>query len=88
MNNVTHTQVQELVTKLPVKKLPVAYKLLTKLTEEEMAGQSPQEKFLELSLSERRQLLAQQTEEILDQSYYQETAVEREEWQGGDFGDY
>ncbi|MBX3061097.1 MAG: hypothetical protein KF770_31950 [Anaerolineae bacterium] len=88
MNNITHTQVQELVTRLPVKKLPAAYAFLSKLTDEETPAPSLQVKFLSLSLTERRRLLAQQAEEMLIQSHYEETAKEREEWQGGDFGDY
>jgi hypothetical protein len=88
MNSVTYTQVQELISRLPVKKLPIAYEFLARLTDDESADQSLQEKFLSLSIMERRQLMAQQAEELLETSHYQETAVEREEWQGGDFIEY
>ena len=87
MNRVTYTQVQELISRLPVKKLPIAYEFLARLTDEEPADQSTQEIFLSLTLKERRQLMAQQADELLKTSYYQETAVDREEWQGGDFSD-
>lgn len=88
MNSVTYVEVQELLSRLPMKKLPIAYEFLARLTDEESAEQSMQEKFLSLSLKERRQLLAQQAEELLETAYYQETAVDREEWQGGDFIEY
>lgn len=88
MNRITYTQVQELIARLPVNKLPAAYDLLSKLSDEETPAQSVQAEFLSLSLAERRRLLTQQTEEVLAQSHYQETAAEREEWQGGEFSDY
>ena len=86
MSNVTYAQVQELVTRLPAKKLPVAYALLSSLSKEE-SSPSLQVKFLSLPLPERRRLMAQQAEDVLTQFHYEETAAEREEWQGGDFGD-
>ncbi len=88
MNSVTYTQLQELVTRIPARKLPAAYAILSKLTDEEETPLSLQATFLSLPLPERRRLLAQQAEDILTQSYYAETAAEREEWQGGDFDDY
>jgi hypothetical protein len=88
MNRITYTQVQELIARLPVNKLPAAYDLLSKLSDEETPAQSVQAEFLSLPLDERRRLLTQQTEEVLAQSHYQETAPEREEWQGGEFSDY
>jgi hypothetical protein len=88
MNSVTYTEVQELISRLPAKKLPIAYEFLARLTDEESTEQSIQVKFLSLSLKERRRLLAQQAEELLETSHYQETAAEREEWQGGDFSEY
>ncbi|MCL4266418.1 MAG: hypothetical protein KJ069_24655 [Anaerolineae bacterium] len=88
MNNVTHTQLQELVTRLPARKLPAAYAILSKLTDEEESSPSLQVTFLTLPLPERRRLLAKQAENMLTQIHYEETATEREEWQGGDFDDY
>ncbi len=38
-----------------------------------------------LSLEERRQILAQQAEQM--KSYYERTSDERSEWQAGDFID-
>jgi hypothetical protein len=88
MNGVTYTQVQELVTRLPAKNLPVAYDFLSRLADEEPPVPSSQVRFLSLPLAERRLLLAQQAEDLLAQDYYEETAVEREKWQGGDFVEY
>ena len=44
-----------------------------------------QEKFMQLSLEERRQILAQQAEQM--KSHYERTRDERTEWQAGDFID-
>ena len=41
--------------------------------------------FMQLSLEERRQILAQQAEQL--KSYYERTRDERTEWQTGDFID-
>jgi hypothetical protein len=86
MNSVTYTQVQELVAHLPVTKLPRAFAMLKSLVNEEAITPSVQIKILNLPLAERRRLLAKQAEELL--AHYEETVTEREEWQGGDFGDY
>ena len=81
MQTITYTEVHALVTKLPESKLPLAYRLLHSLTETE--GESPQAKFMRLSLDERRLLLSQQAEQMRD--HYEQTADERAEWQAGDF---
>lgn len=86
MNSVTYTQVQELVAHLPATKLPRAFAMLKSLANEEAITPSVQIKILNLPLAERRRLLAKQAEELL--AHYEETVTEREEWQGGDFGDY
>jgi hypothetical protein len=78
----THAQVQELVQQLPDAKLPRAYQLLRELAEESVRPISPQRDFLCLALSERRRLLAEQAKEMV--KHYEETARERQEWQGGD----
>ena len=83
MQTITHMEVQELVAKLAESKLPLAYRLLHSLTEAE--GESPQAKFMRLSVDERRQLLSQQAEQM--KTYYEQTAAERTEWQTGDFID-
>ena len=83
MQTITHTELQALVTKLPESKLPLAYRLLHALTTVE--GESPQAKFMRLSVEERRQLLSQQAEQMKD--HYEQTADERTEWQAGDFID-
>ena len=41
------------------------------------------ENFMQLSLEERRQILARQAEQM--KSYYERTKDERTEWQAGDF---
>ena len=41
--------------------------------------------FINLPLSERRKIMKKQAEQMV--VYYKKTAVEREEWQGGDFID-
>ncbi len=79
----SHTEVQALVAKLPDSKLPIAYRLLHALTASE--GESPQAKFMRLSVDERRQLLSQQAEQM--KTHYEQTAAERTEWQTGDFID-
>lgn len=83
MQTITHTELQTLVAKLPESKLPLAYRLLHALTTAE--GESPQAKFMRLSVEERRQLLSQQAEQMKD--HYKQTEDERTEWQAGDFVD-
>ena len=83
MLTVTYTEVQALVEKLPESKLPLAYRLLHVLAAAE--GESPQAKFMRLSVAERRQLLSQQAEQMKD--HYEQTEAERAEWQAGDFID-
>ena len=83
MPTITHTEVQALVAKLPDSKLPLAYRFLHSLTETE--GESPQAKFMRLSIDERCQFLSQQAEKM--KTYYEQTAAERTEWQTGDFID-
>jgi hypothetical protein len=41
--------------------------------------------FMKLPLAERRNIMKKQAEQM--GTYYNKTAVEREEWQGGDFID-
>ena len=81
MSAITHAEVQALIAKLPEYKLPLAYRLLHALTTAE--GESPQAKFMRLSIDERRLLLSQQAEQMKD--HYEQTADERTEWQTGDF---
>ena len=42
--------------------------------------------FMSLPLDERRRVLAQQAEQMV--AHYEESAVEREAWQAGDFVEY
>jgi hypothetical protein len=85
MGTITHTQVQELVKQLPTTKLPRAYSMLLELAEKEADTLSPQLDFMKLSMPERRKIMAQQAEQMA--AHYKQTAVEREEWQSGDFID-
>ena len=58
MLTIAYSQVQELVMRLPVKKLPLAYDLLASLVEEKEAEPlSPQIQFMLLPLAERRHLI-------------------------------
>ncbi|MCG9133084.1 hypothetical protein J5I95_15515 [Candidatus Poribacteria bacterium] len=68
---------------MPETELPLAYCLLAELAVGE--PQSPQAAFMRLSVEERRQVLAQQAEQM--KTHYEETADERAEWQTGDFID-
>jgi acyl-CoA reductase-like NAD-dependent aldehyde dehydrogenase len=43
-------------------------------------------KFMELPLEERREILRRQAEEL--KQHYEDTADERQEWQGGDIVEY
>ena len=83
MKTITYAEVQQLVTKIPETELPLAYCLLAELAAGET--QSPQAAFMRLSIDERRQVLAQQAEQM--KTHYEETADERTEWQSGDFID-
>ncbi|RKU21139.1 hypothetical protein C6499_22310 [Candidatus Poribacteria bacterium] len=81
MKTIIYAEVQQLVTKIPKTELPLAYCLLAELVAGET--QSPQAAFMRLSVDERRQILAQQAEQM--KTHYEETADERIEWQTGDF---
>ena len=83
MKTITYAEVQQLVTKIPEMELPLAYCFLVELVAGE--PQSPQAAFMRLSVDERRQILAQQAEQM--KAHYEETADERTEWQSGDFID-
>ena len=85
MQAITYTQVQELVTHVPLTKLPIAYELLRDLAVEKPKIVLPQIEFMFLPLQERRRLLSQQAAELVQ--YYEQTTEEREVWQGGDFSD-
>lgn len=86
MNTITYAEVQELVTRIPVVKLPIAYELLTELAQERVDKSSPQQQFAMLSKGEQQHLLEQQAAAMVD--YYQQTAEERNEWQSDDFIEY
>jgi len=83
MENITHSQVQELVRELPAAKLPLAYSLLPELAEKKTDTLSAQSDFTRLPLHERRKLMEQQAEQMI--THYERTAAERREWQAGDF---
>ena len=83
METITHAQVQELVKRLPAKKLPIAYNLLLNLNASNLDSSSLQKDFMLLPLTERRQLMAEQAKQMV--AHYEETALERQIWQAGDF---
>ena len=84
METITYSQVQELVRRLPVKKLPIAYRLLADLSVSDTDSLSfQQEDFMLLPVAERRCLMAEQAKQMM--AYYEQTASERQAWQAGDF---
>lgn len=83
MEAITYSQIQELINKLPAKKLPLAYRLLVDLVEKEASEISPQLNFMLLPLEERRRIMAKQAVQMIE--HYEHTANERHEWQTGDF---
>lgn len=86
MATITYAQVEDVVRQLPPAKLPLAYRILLTLSEEETETSSAQVDVLRLSLAERRQLLAKQAEAFVQ--HYEETEDERAEWQAGEFVKY
>lgn len=78
MEKITYTQVQDVVKRLPTKKLPIAYSLLVDLAEKEVDMLSPQLDFMILPLSDRRRIMAQQAQKMVD--YYEQTSDERQDW--------
>ena len=69
--------------RLPARKLRLAYSLLVDLIAEESDALSPQIRFMLLPLAERRRIMAQQAEKMI--THYEQSAVERQAWQAGDF---
>ncbi len=86
MGKTTYSQVQELVTRLPIKKLSTAYRLLVDLSASDADSPSRQEEFMLLPLAERRRLMAEQAKQMA--AHYEQTTSERQAWQTGDFVDY
>jgi hypothetical protein len=84
METITYSQVQELVQQLPAERLPAAYQVLRELADHGEKLQAQMD-FLRLPLSQRREILARQAEEL--KSHYEQTAEDRREWQAGDFLD-
>jgi len=86
MDTITYSNIQELVRQLPTTKLRLAYNLLYELvTKETELPSSSQLEFMRMKLDERHQILTQQAEQMV--AHYKRTAVERQEWQAGDFID-
>ena len=86
METITYSQVQELIMRLPVKTLPIAYHLLADLSVSDTDSLSLQEDFMLLPVAERRRLMAEQAKQMT--AYYEQTASERQAWQAGDFVEY
>ena len=86
METITYAHVQELVRQLPIKKLPIAYRLLVDLSASNIDSSSLQQDFILLPLTERRHLMAEQAKQMV--AHYEETALERQVWQAGDFVEY
>jgi len=81
METITPSQVQDLVTRLPITKLPLAYNFLVDLTTNEAESLSSPLDFMRLPLNERRRIMEQQARQMV--SHYEQTAAEREIWQDG-----
>jgi hypothetical protein len=63
METITHSEVEELIKRLPGEKLPAAYEAIRELLHAE-DNATPQSDFMRLPLSERRQILAEQAEQL------------------------
>jgi hypothetical protein len=63
--------------RLPIKKLPIAYRLLVDLSASDTDSPSRQEEFMLLPLAERRRLMAEQAKQMV--AHYEQTASE-ERW--------
>jgi hypothetical protein len=83
METIAYAQVQELVLRLPTRKLPLAYRFLTELAQKEPDTASPQVQFMLLPIAERQRLMTQQASKIV--ADYEESAADRQDWQAGDF---
>ena len=86
METITYAQIQELVSCLPIKKLPILHRMLIHLSENDIDSTSPQQNFMLMPLEEHRHLMAEQAKQMT--AHYEETASERQEWQAGDFIGY
>lgn len=80
---ITHSQVQQLVMQLPSFKLEAVYNFLVALNTEKTQSA---EDLMNLSLTERRRIMAQQAAQLKE--HYEQTASERELWQGGEIIEY
>jgi len=86
METITYAQVGELVKRLPVKKLQIAYHLLVDLSASDTDSSSVQEDFMLLPLAERLLLMKEQAKEMA--AHYEERDLQRQAWQAGDFVEY
>ena len=86
MEPVSYSQVQSLVLRLPAIKLPIVYRFLVDLTNEEPELLAPQQEFMRLSRGEQQRALAKQAGEML--AHYEQTTAERQTWQAGDLIEY
>jgi len=85
MDTITHSQVQDLVDRLPSQKLPLAYNILADLLNIDESELSPQLNIMLLPLNERRKIMAKQAKKMV--THYKKTEDERQTWQAGDFVD-
>ena len=85
MDTIDYSTVQELVRLIPESKLLRAYEFLRELTESDAEATTPQREFMRLPLEERRRLMAEQAQQMVE--HYESTAEDRESWQAGDFAD-
>ena len=86
METITYAQVRELVEQLPESKLPVIYRMLVHLREDDSSPGSPQRDFMVLPSAERRRILEEQAK--LMAAHYESTVSDRQDMQAGDFVEY
>jgi len=86
MTTITYSEVNKLVMRLPVDRLPVAYDLIANLSEDNMESDLVHQDFMQLSVEERRRLMMKQAAQL--KSYYEQTTTERQAWQSGGFVEY
>jgi hypothetical protein len=85
MDNVTQSDVFDLLNRLPPAKLPLAHSMLESLMNDDTGLLPAQSQFVRLPPAERRRVLAEQAQKMV--AHYEQTTAERESWQSGEFCD-
>ncbi|MBF0378295.1 MAG: hypothetical protein HQK72_12555 [Desulfamplus sp.] len=85
MDVITHSQVYELVMRLPAAKLSLAYNLLKELNKKKESEVLSKSDFMDLPLNERSRIMAEQAQKMI--FHYENNIEERQEWEAGEFND-